>query len=137
MPGFLIIGSEAHPAALRPGQCNRPSENALFDGHHVWVHLDGEIHALEWRPAIAHFEEDLVGDIADTLRAPMPGAVIAVHVESGAVVRAGETMLLIESMKLETAIKAPRDGIVAAIHVRLGQSFDRDVPLVSLEELAA
>lgn len=137
MPGFLMIGAEAHPAALRPGACNRPSARVLFDGRCVWVHLDGDIHALEWRPAIAHFEEDNIGDVADTLRAPMPGAVIAVHVESGSAVRAGETILLIESMKLETAIKAPRDGIVATIHVRPGQSFDRDVPLVSLEELAA
>jgi biotin carboxyl carrier protein len=39
---------------------------------------------------------------------------------------------VIESMKLETAIRAAQDGIVEKIHVRAGESFDRDAALVTL-----
>jgi 3-methylcrotonyl-CoA carboxylase alpha subunit len=39
---------------------------------------------------------------------------------------------VIESMKLETAIKAPRDGLVATVHVAVGKTFDRAAPLVTL-----
>jgi len=38
-----------------------------------------------------------------------------------------------ESMKLETTIAAPREGIVQAVHVALGQTFERDAPLVTLK----
>ena len=40
--------------------------------------------------------------------------------------------MVIESMKLETAIKAWRDGTVAAVHVGVGQTFERGAPLVTL-----
>ena len=65
----------------------------------------------------------------------MPGAVIAVSVEPGATVRRGQALLLIESMKMETTIVAPCDGTVQAVHVTIGQTFDRDAPLVTLERL--
>jgi biotin carboxyl carrier protein len=65
-------------------------------------------------------------------RAPMPGTVVAVATQAGARVKRGETLMVIESMKLETAITAWRDGTVEAVHLAPGQTFDRDAPLVSL-----
>ena len=44
----------------------------------------------------------------------------------------GDTLLVIESMKLETAIKAPRDGMVETVHVADGRTFERSAPLVTL-----
>jgi biotin carboxyl carrier protein len=62
----------------------------------------------------------------------MPGVVIAVNVKEGQAVSAGETLMVIESMKLETAIKAWRDGMIAAVHVGLAQTFQRGAPLLTL-----
>ena len=62
----------------------------------------------------------------------MPGTVIAVHVTEGQAVARGDTLVVIESMKLETAIKALRDGTIATVHVATGQAFDRGMPLVTL-----
>jgi biotin carboxyl carrier protein len=53
-------------------------------------------------------------------------------VKEGQSVTAGETLMVIESMKLETAIKAWRDGAVAAVHVGVGQTFQRGTPLLAL-----
>ena len=72
------------------------------------------------------------GGADDIAEAPMPGVVIAVHVKEGQAVSAGDTLMVIESMKLETAIKAWRNGTVAAVHVGVGQTFQRGAPLLAL-----
>ena len=67
----------------------------------------------------------------------MPGAVIAVHVQEGQTVARGEVMVVIESMKMETAICAGYDGRVQKLHVVAGQTFDREALLVTLERTEA
>jgi biotin carboxyl carrier protein len=67
-------------------------------------------------------------------RAPMPGVVLSVRVSVGERVSTGTVVAIIESMKLETAIRASQDGVVEKIHVREGESFDRDAVLVTLSQ---
>lgn len=69
----------------------------------------------------------------DELKAPMPGAVISVHCQPGETVARGQTLITIESMKLQTALPAPRDGIVAEIRRNEGQTFEKDEVIVVLE----
>jgi 3-methylcrotonyl-CoA carboxylase alpha subunit len=61
----------------------------------------------------------------------MPGVVVSVKAIVGERVTAGTVVAVIESMKLETAIRAAQDGIVEKVHVRPGESFDRDAALVT------
>ena len=61
------------------------------------------------------------GSQAMELRAPFNGKVIAVKVSAGASVKRGDTLLVIESMKLEHAVCATRDAVVAAMAVEPGQ----------------
>jgi 3-methylcrotonyl-CoA carboxylase alpha subunit len=70
---------------------------------------------------------------ADTVEAPMPGTVVRVSVAAGDLVKRGQTLMVIESMKMETTIVAWRDGVVRAVHRPLGATFDRKAPLVTLE----
>ena len=56
--------------------------------------------------------------------APMPGVVASIAVASGRPVVAGDLLMTIEAMKMETALHAERDGTVAALHVAAGQSVD-------------
>ncbi len=56
--------------------------------------------------------------------APMPGVVASLAVASGRAVIAGDLLMTIEAMKMETALHAERDGTVAALHVAAGQSVD-------------
>ncbi|HSV53349.1 MAG TPA: biotin carboxylase N-terminal domain-containing protein [Burkholderiaceae bacterium] len=72
---------------------------------------------------------------ANELRAPFNGKVIAVSAAAGAKVRKGDTLLVIESMKLEHALAAARDGLVKAVHVEPGQQAATSQVLVTLEEL--
>ncbi len=65
------------------------------------------------------------------LRAPVPGRVLKVNVEAGAAVRAGDVLLVIEAMKMETPIVAPADGKVVELHVEAGALIDQDQPVVT------
>jgi biotin carboxyl carrier protein len=76
------------------------------------------------------------GSGQDSVRAPMPGAVISVHKAVGDRVSRGETIITIESMKLQTALLAPRDGVIAAILRVAGEVFDKDEVIVRLEATA-
>jgi 3-methylcrotonyl-CoA carboxylase alpha subunit len=66
------------------------------------------------------------------LRAPLPGTVVDIAVSPGASVRRGDTLLTIESMKVQMALPSPRDGVVAAVHVAVNTAFERDTLLVAL-----
>ncbi len=109
-----------------------PGAVVAADGDNVYIHLNGTAYSLRYQCAVARFAEETADDQDYLSRAPMPGSVISVAVQAQEKVSAGKTLLVIESMKLETAIKAPRDGIVEHIHVKVGQTFDRDAVLVSL-----
>ena len=71
----------------------------------------------------------------DALHADMPGTVIAIHTEAGAEVKAGDTLITIESMKLQVGLVAPRDGTVETIHVPAETAFDRGAVLITLAPL--
>jgi len=71
----------------------------------------------------------------DHVRAPMPGVVVSVHRRAGETVARGETLMTIESMKLQMALAAPRDGVLAEIRRGAGETFDKDEIVAELEPL--
>ena len=66
--------------------------------------------------------------------APMPGVVSSIAVHAGQAVRAGDLLLTIEAMKMETGIHAERDAVVAAVHVGAGAQVDAKDLLIELAE---
>lgn len=113
------------------------SIHVAHEGDRLFIHIDGDAHELLYHDAVAHHAAGAGSGSQDVLRAPMPGVVIALSVEEGQEVKEGDILLVIESMKLETAVRAPRDGIVESAHLAIGKSFERDAPLISLAPLEA
>lgn len=66
--------------------------------------------------------------------APMPGKVIAVAVEAGQAVTAGQKLLTLEAMKMEHALTAPFDGVVAELNAAPGQQVQVEALLARIEE---
>ena len=71
-----------------------------------------------------------VGNIS--VKAPMPGTVVNVVVTTGQSVRAGDDLVFIEAMKMETPVKAPQDGTVVTIEVSKGEAVDSGKVLITL-----
>lgn len=65
--------------------------------------------------------------------APMPGKIVRVGVTSGEAVRARQTLVVIEAMKMENELKAGRDGTVVELHAREGASVDAGALLVVIQ----
>jgi biotin carboxyl carrier protein len=70
---------------------------------------------------------------AGELTAPMPGQVRAVNVNEGEAVVKGQTLMVLEAMKMEIRIQSPTDGVVKAVHVRQGQTVEREQALALVE----
>lgn len=66
------------------------------------------------------------------VKAPLPGVVLSINVKVGDTVKAADTVVVLEAMKMENAIHAGRDGQVTAIHVTNGDSVLEGAPLISL-----
>jgi biotin carboxyl carrier protein len=67
-----------------------------------------------------------------SLTAPMPARVIRILVQPGSAVKKGDTLVLLEAMKMELPVRAPADGTVAAIHCRDGELVQADAVLIDL-----
>ncbi len=65
-----------------------------------------------------------------TIKSPMPGLVVAIPVEVGQAVTAGQTVVILESMKMQNELKSPRDGVIQSIAVQAGQSVEQNKPLL-------
>ncbi len=96
---------------------------------HLW--LDGALHVFQraesrrrGRAAGAESSEDVL--------APMPGAVLEVLVAEGDRVERNQTVVLMESMKMELVITASRSGVVHRVAVEAGQQVDRGMRLLEL-----
>lgn len=66
------------------------------------------------------------------VKSPLPGSVVKVNVAAGQAVKKGDTLLILESMKMENPILAEQDGTVAQVAVAAGQTVMQDDLLVVL-----
>ena len=79
---------------------------------------------------------DLGGALRAEVSAPMPGVIQAVEVQVGDEVKHGQTVVVLEAMKMKNAIRSPRDGVISEVPVRVGQSVGYGDVLVKFGEVA-
>ncbi|MER2490422.1 sodium-extruding oxaloacetate decarboxylase subunit alpha [Catenovulum sediminis] len=69
---------------------------------------------------------------AETLNAPLSGNIFKVNVNPGDQVSAGDVVIIMEAMKMETEIRAAKDGEVVSVHVKTGDAVQSGDPMISL-----
>ncbi len=69
----------------------------------------------------------------NALRAPLPGIITEIRVQVGDEVKAGDTLVVLEAMKMANNLEAEKDGRVTAVCVKVGESVLEDAPLVVVE----
>lgn len=67
------------------------------------------------------------------IKSPLPGVILEIKVKEGDTVKRGQTLLVLEAMKMENDIKADRDGKVTAIKVSKGESILEGTDLIIIE----
>lgn len=113
---------------VRAGTQSKEVHLAQF-GDQVWVRVDGRSYQLQrTNPLDALAAAAAAG--GDSTLSPMPGTILSVQVEAGQQVKAGETLLTMESMKLEVTLSAPHDGEIAEVFCTPGQTVPVKAALV-------
>ncbi|HEX7069174.1 MAG TPA: biotin/lipoyl-containing protein [Rhodothermales bacterium] len=123
----MIVDGRSCRVLVEPGR----------DEHFLRVTIDGRAVEVDLRN-----EHDLLVDRLHAtsathsgvqhVRAPMPGLVRAVHVETGDVVEAGHGLLVLEAMKMENELRAEASGVVRALHVAPGQTVEKNQMLIEI-----
>ena len=124
-----------------------------IEGTVATVNVNGEEYKVEWEPEAEPEKKKLVlgkpaaaaaDNNAETasaanvntnnaVKAPLPGVITSIEVNVGDEVKAGDTVLVLEAMKMANNIEAEKDGKITAILVTPGQSVMEDDALVVIE----
>ena len=94
----------------------------------TWLGRGGSAWAIADAPPVA-LRGSRAGVADGTIRSPMPGTILAVHVSLGQEVTAGQPVLVVEAMKMEHTVTAPVDGVVSELTAKAGQQVRMDEAL--------
>lgn len=108
---------------------DRPYE-VTFDRELKSVRAQGMLHHVEVRDLDALVSRAVSGD--GRVKAPIPGVVTRVFVAPGQQVAPGDTLLILEAMKMENQIRAPRGGMVSTLNASLGRGVSLGELLVEI-----
>jgi biotin carboxyl carrier protein len=102
-----------------------------------WIFWNGQVFRGDFRAGEAErAESDSAKSVAPqklaSLTAPMPARVSKILAQPGSVVKKGDTLVVLEAMKMELPVRAPAAGTVTAVHCREGELVDADAALIDL-----
>ncbi|WP_153502635.1 ATP-binding protein [Cumulibacter manganitolerans] len=139
--GGWLLATDGEPVAVRV---------ARREGDHLALEVDGMRHAFTVTPGdptlvrsphgvIALHPVDLaavdeVDGVAGSIEAPLPGLVVSIEVAEGDAVKADQTLIVLEAMKMEHKLAAGGAGVVKQVLVGVGDTVDYQAPLIVVEE---
>jgi 3-methylcrotonyl-CoA carboxylase alpha subunit len=129
----LVLDRPSYAAGELLAELDRDPVSARFETHGraVLVNARGETHMIErYNPAALADALQAGGQI----KAPMPGKVLSLAVKAGDAVKKGQTLVVLEAMKMEHALSAPADGMVESVAVTEGAQVGDGAVLVVLAD---
>ena len=121
-PGLYVVTADSgrwHVAVAESGDAR-------------WVSVNGQVAVLDLDAGPSRGPRKKTAR-ADAMMAPMPATVVKLLAVPGQSVAEGETVLVLEAMKMELPVRAPRAGVVKAMHCAQGDLVQPGVALVDLE----
>ncbi|MBU1345559.1 MAG: acetyl/propionyl/methylcrotonyl-CoA carboxylase subunit alpha [Alphaproteobacteria bacterium] len=120
---FSLDGSPLDYSDLTAGQFLPPT----YGDEAIYVFRKGEASTFDFSPIGAASSGGPASD--GSLRAPMPGKIVATPVKAGDVVVRGQPVIVLEAMKMEHALNAPFDGVVGKVAFAVGEQVTADAVL--------
>ncbi|MCZ6643102.1 MAG: sodium-extruding oxaloacetate decarboxylase subunit alpha [Gammaproteobacteria bacterium] len=129
-PPSAETSSESQPSAAQNNQSGGAVYSVRVNGKVFTVEVaeNGKLRSV----ASVSASTSMSLDSGEAVPAALAGNVFKVLVKTGDTVEAGQTILVLEAMKMETDISAPRAGTIASVHVDEGDAVNVGDPLVSL-----
>ncbi len=123
----VTIGNEVHRVIARRGE-SRGQYTVLMNGHRFLIEaLDSRTRAIRDLAAASGAASGPA-----PLVAPMPGMIVRISVAPGDTVVAGQSLIVMEAMKMENELRAAGDGTVTAVRVVAGTAVQKGAVLVEL-----
>ena len=104
-------------------------------GEDVWAFWKGHVFRSGAGPS-ERIERRAHVELAQRLASPMPATVVQVLAAPGARVKKGETVVILEAMKMELPVRARAEGTVTAVHCRAGELVQADQVLVEIGDVS-
>jgi 3-methylcrotonyl-CoA carboxylase alpha subunit len=108
---------------------------AVMEGHEIYVRTRNGRFDLHWVDPFGGETEEQVGE--DKIAAPLPGTVVALLAEEGAMLEKGAAILTLEVMKMEQTLRAPFAGRLKAIKCKVGDIVQEGVELAEVEPVGS
>jgi biotin carboxyl carrier protein len=124
----LIVANKSYTIDVIDSDRNTKKHTLRVNGKIMEVQLKDRFDELLKELGIDATAGKKVGD----LKAPMPGLVVEIPVEEGQKISKGDTLLILEAMKMENSLKAIADGVVKKVMVKKGQAVDKNQVLIQL-----
>ncbi len=72
--------------------------------------------------------------VEDEIHAPMPGIILEVNVSEGGEVKKGDSLCVLEAMKMENSLTATRDGVIKSVNIAKGDTVEKGILLIEFEK---
>jgi len=125
----LIIEGKSYRVRIQSSEPESKSYQLNVNGNAYSVALSDEMDLLLSRMGLA----DLAIKKVNEVKAPMPGLVLKLIANPGDTVAKGDSLLVLEAMKMENVIKSPGEGVVKAIRVTAGDKVEKNAVLIEFE----
>lgn len=124
---LLKIGNRVYDVIIN--EHHHDSYTFLIDGHYVETTVRTTLEEkandlLKLRQKKSHH---------DLIKAPMPGLVLKLKVKVGDLVEQGDSIIILEAMKMENNLKSPASGRIKDIFVKEGEAIEKDTMLLTIE----
>lgn len=125
----MLINDVAYGIEILEYDSNINMYSVKIDGRKFKIEVKNRLHQL-----LADMGMDSAAtEVVKEIPAPMPGIVIDVLIEIGASISKGDSLLVLEAMKMENVLKSPTDGVVKSILVKKGQNVDKNDVMIIFE----
>ena len=122
----ILYNNKSYNVELIPGQKPKTyTINTLYNSYEIDI-LDAEAKYMKNRKS-----DDMDDDTS--ISSPMPGKVVKVIVKKGDKVKAGDTVIIISAMKMESEYKVKKDRTIVDVLVKDGDTIDGNQPLIIIE----
>jgi biotin carboxyl carrier protein len=122
----ILKNDKVYNAELVDVSADQKQLTIKLNGKMISLAVKDSMDLLLEKLGIEHTTESVVRDV----KAPMPGLIIDVALETGQEVKKGDALLILEAMKMENVIKSPTDGIISKVHIKKGESVEKNQILV-------